>query len=89
MIRIFNLGAIHKGRPQNLTIFYPPPPRPQNLAFYRQNKHMRPHFPIPLPLVRTSFMDDPLGAVYNGRPVNGEGVVLKFRTFPDGGRGGL
>ena len=31
-----------------------------------------------------------LGAVYKGRPANGEGggVVLKFRTFPDGGRGG-
>ena len=28
-----------------------------------------------------------LGAVYKGRPANGEGVVLKFRTFPDGGRG--
>ena len=31
------------------------------------------------------------GAVYKGRPENGEGgggVVLKFRTFPDGGRGG-
>ena len=30
---------------------------------------------------------NPLGAVYKGRPANGEGVVLKFRTFPDGGRG--
>ena len=30
----------------------------------------------------------PFGAVYKGRPANGEGgVVLKFRTFPDGGRG--
>ena len=30
-----------------------------------------------------------VGAVYKGRPANGEGggVVLKFRTFPDGGRG--
>ena len=31
------------------------------------------------------------GAVYKGRPANGEGgggVVLKFRTFPDEGRGG-
>ena len=28
------------------------------------------------------------GAVYKGRPANGEGVVLNFRTFPDGGRGG-
>ena len=28
-----------------------------------------------------------LGAFYKGRPANGEGVVLKFRTFPDGGRG--
>ena len=28
-----------------------------------------------------------LWAVYKGRPANGEGVVLKFRTFPDGGRG--
>ena len=27
-----------------------------------------------------------LGAVYKGRPANGEGVVLKFRT---GGGGGL
>ena len=27
------------------------------------------------------------GAVYKERPANGEGVVLKFRTFPDGGRG--
>ena len=28
------------------------------------------------------------GAVYKGRPANGEGgVVLKFRTLPDGGRG--
>ena len=29
-------------------------------------------------------------AVYKGRPANGDwggGVVLKFRTFPDGGRG--
>ena len=25
-----------------------------------------------------------LGAVYKGRPANGEGVVLKFRTFPEG-----
>ena len=25
------------------------------------------------------------GAVYKGRPANGEGVVLKFRTFPEGG----
>ena len=32
-----SLGAIHKGRPQNFAIFYPPPlpPRTQNLAFYR------------------------------------------------------
>ena len=30
-------------------------------------------------------MNGPLGAVYKGRPANGEGVVLKFRTFPDGG----
>ena len=31
-------GAIHKGRPQNFAIFYPPPsPRPQNSAFCRQN----------------------------------------------------
>ena len=28
-----------------------------------------------------------LGAVYKGRPANGEGVVLKFRTFPEGGGG--
>ena len=28
-----------------------------------------------------------LRAVYKGRPANGEGVVLKFWTFPDGGRG--
>ena len=30
-----------------------------------------------------------LGAVYKGRLANGEGEVLKFRTFPDGGGGGL
>ena len=28
-----------------------------------------------------------LGAVYKRLPANGEGVVLKFRTFLDGGRG--
>ena len=48
---------------------------------------------------RTDFIQDALpdaraskgilGAVYKGRPANGErGVVLKFRAFPDGGRGG-
>ena len=30
-----------------------------------------------------------IGTVYKGRPANGEGVVLKFRTFPDGEGGGL
>ena len=35
-----------------------------------------------------SSKHDVLGAVYKGRPENGEGVVLKFWTFPDGGRGG-
>ena len=36
-----------------------------------------------------SFTNDVigLGPVYKGRPANGEGVVLKFRTFPDAGRG--
>ena len=29
-----------------------------------------------------------LGTVYKGRPANGEGVVLKVRKFPDGGKGG-
>ena len=32
------------------------------------------------------FINDK-GAVYKGCPANGEGVVLKFRTVPDGGRG--
>ena len=35
-------------------------------------------------------MQDTFGAVYKGRPANGEGggwLVLKFRTFPDGGGG--
>ena len=33
------------------------------------------------------FDNDILGVVYKGRPANGEGVVLKFRTFPDEGSG--
>ena len=30
-----------------------------------------------------------LEAVYKGRPANGEGVVMKIRTFPDEGSGVL
>ena len=50
--------------------------------------------PRNLPLTRIQILknarrEKSLGAVYKGRPANGEGggVVLKFRTFPDGGRG--
>ena len=34
-------------------------------------------------------ISDGKGAVYEGRSANGEGVVLKFWTFPDEERGGL
>ena len=56
------LGAIHKRRPQNLTVCDPLlPPVSAFLAFYRQKLTVASAFGRPPPpLVRTSFMDDPL-----------------------------
>ena len=33
-------------------------------------------------------MNDSLGAVYKGRPANGEGGGFEISDIPDGGRGG-
>ena len=52
--------------------------------------YKKPSSSVPCLTCRIARTSTALGAVYKGRPANGEGgggVVLKFRTFPDGGRG--
>ena len=56
----YNLGDIHKGRPQNFAIFDAPPPVSAKLTFYRWNLTHASAFAWPPPSVhRTSFMDAP------------------------------
>ena len=58
---MFWLGAIHKGRPQNCAIFLLSPPTSAKFGLLQAKLTQASAFAKPpSPLVRTSFMDDPL-----------------------------